>query len=161
MPHDKKIWCELSRRTAIAYCPELTTATFGQYKCRDYLIPAICKRWGVKWSDLPGEQTFHNAIRRDSCGCVMKERWAILYYALIDPSVAAQMPQLLLALCDKERNIPTPYYNCFAEEFKNEKKKPHARLVLPEPYEVSLKEIPKTELEKLKEAIKKIEEEEK
>jgi hypothetical protein len=164
MAHNKKIWFQLARDTAIDYCPELARLnSISRRRCRDYLLPAICKRWNVTWAHFPGEQTFYDAIRGDSCGCVMKERFAILHYALTDKAVAAQMPQLLTALADKERNIPTPYYHRFAEEYKKEKQKPHARLVLPEPFEPVLREVKRDskKWKMLKEAIKKIDREEK
>lgn len=159
MAHDNKIWFELARRTATDYCPELAKlSSISLIKCRDILIPAICKCWNLGWSQLPGEETFYNAVRGDSCGCVMKERFAILYYARIDKSVTAQMPQLLLAITALQRNAPTPFYNRFVEEYEKENAHP-PRLVLPEPLEASLRALPKTELQKLKEAITKIEKE--
>jgi hypothetical protein len=164
MAHNNKIWFELAWRVVQLYCPALKgKADITKKNCRCYLMRALSDHWEFDFDLLGEEQRFYLVLKGLACGEVMKEILAIFYYAYIDKTVAGEMPALFIAIAGKERNIPTPYYHRFVEEYKKEKQKPHARFVLPEPFEPVLREVKRDskKWKMLKEMIKKIDREEK
>ena len=132
MTHDQKIWVELSRRVVELYCPQLSkVGRITVASCREYLMLDICNHWNLDYDSLPCDQTFYHVLNKRNCGCAMKEKLAILYYARTDTAVAAEMNGVYLSIAPRERLQPTPYYNRFAAEYEKGIAAPVS--VLPEP----------------------------
>lgn len=148
MAHERDILIELGKRLMREYCPQCHIPCPTKHDCIQ-LIAAIATRWKINWDHLPSEETFYHALRGNRCGCAMKEKMAILYYAATDKECAAKMPGLYLDFAKKQRLEETPYWDRFAAEYKKEHQ-PHApRFIMPKPYYPHLKAMRKSELEKL------------
>ena len=122
---------------------QLTKAFF--VRC---LIPTIGARWHLDFIQLPGEECFYKTLHYGCCGTAMKEKLAILYFAITDPQCAALMNSVFLAHL-KRKSLPhIPYWNRFVEEY-NKKKKPRTAkcIALSEVFSI-LQALPKNDLRK-------------
>ena len=138
------------------YCPQLSSRTrLSKWDCRDHLIAAIEQQWKLGFDYLPSEETLYHALRGTRCSSGMKEKLALLYYARLHAEKCEELMRTYISIFKRQRQLPTPYWNRFVEEYKrlpNPKKKP---VYFPRNVAKWLEQLNKLQKQKLRTGLKK------
>ncbi|HLP53201.1 MAG TPA: hypothetical protein VK154_20070 [Chitinophagales bacterium] len=112
---------ELGNRLVRLYCsdcvPDITCLT--KWTFRDALIRNIAFKWNIPYDQLPGEQTLYRAFRDHKYSSATKEKLALFYYAITDPTVALIINKEYEPLAGIQRTQTFPYWNRFVKEVKS------------------------------------------
>lgn len=118
MQQERETLLELGNRLVRLYCsdcvPDITCLT--KWTFRDALIRNIALRWSIPYDQLPGEQTLYRAFREHKYSSATKEKLALFYYAVTDPSVGMQVQKEYAPMADTQRTQTFKYWNRFVKE---------------------------------------------
>jgi len=126
------ILLHLAERLVHFYCPRACDAAcLSKWDCRDHLIYAIAEKWKMDYRLLPSEETFYHTLRGKRKGSAMREKLALLYFAITDEQRAPEYIQRYLEIADRKQLRVTVYWNLFVQQYEEEQKQKTNRTKLP------------------------------